>query len=232
MIVPTSRFLSSRFIRSRFIEPKFALAGGPPPATITNTDNNVSGVNASSYNYASQALGSGTAADHIIIAAVGLNNASFSLNSVTVDGQAATIVAGANSALVTNHVLAAIAIAPATVNPTGTVNLTFSAAIGRSGIGVFRVANLLSTTPTDTGGDTGASPSDTLNISAGGIAVGVVTHNDTNTVWTGLNERYETGIESGTFQSGAADAFGAAQVGLAISTDSVNEVIMALASFR
>lgn len=210
----------------------FMANAAAPDATITFTDESVSAANASSYNFTTQALGSGTTADHIIVAVVGLDNASFSLSSVTVDGQAATIVTGANSALVTNHVLAAIAIAPATANATGTINVTFNNALGRAAIGVYRVTGLLSTTPTDTGSDTGSAPSDTLNISAGGIAVGVVTHNDTNAAWTGLTERYEAGIEGGTFHSGAADAFASAQTGLAISTDSVDEVFMALASFR
>lgn len=207
---------------------------GAPAATITLTDDSIAANNASTYNFASQALGVGTTADHIIVAIGSLTTAgAFTVDSVTVDGQAATIVV--NSSSLTDDGLdmaAAIAIAPATANATGTISVTFSATQARAAIGVYRVTNLLSATATDTGSDSGDNPSDTLNVSAGGVAVGVVTFGSADASWTGLTERYDAAIESSTRHSGAADAFAAAQSGLAISATLTANVAFGLASFR
>lgn len=206
--------------------------GGTPDATVTFTDESVNNANLTTYDFTSQALGSGTTADYIIVAIVAETLAARDLSSVTVDGQAATIVIGQNNIPLALDGICAIAIAPATANSTGTISVTFTGAMVRCGIGVWRAKNLLSATPTDTGSDTGASPSDTLNISAGGIAVGVVKTTTADTTWTGLTERYDTVVEV-TSHCGADAAFASAQAGLTISTDSsAGSVAMALASFR
>lgn len=214
-----------------FVFPAPYVAAGPD-LIVTLTDDSASSANAATYNFTSQSFGSSTVDDYLVVTVAGLSNISYTLDSLTVDGEAATIITGASSILVTNHILAAIAIVPATGNASGTVTPAFSGTLGACGIGLFRVQNLQSTTATDTGGDSGASPSDTLNVSAGGAAFGVVCHNNTTSTWTNLTERFESSMQGSTSHTAAMDVFSSAQAGLAISNGATTDVVMALASFR
>jgi hypothetical protein len=205
------------------------------PATVAFTDSDESDANASTYDTAISpvALGTGTTADKFIVLVCGRLAASGTLDDVTIDGNAATIVAGASTVVDdANNLIAAIAIADATANSSGDISVTFSSNSARVGVGVYRVSNLLSTTPTDTGQDQGDAPSASINISAGGVAFGVCCANDSTIAWTNLTENYQADMEAGRNHTGASAAFASAQVGLALSNDATSEVALAVASFR
>lgn len=200
-------------------------------ATIALTDNTVLGTDTSSYDFTTQSFGAATSADYIIIATGARATNPRTIDSVTIDGNAASIVQQVDFADGTNDHIAGIAIAQATGNSSGTVNVTFSGTCLRCGLGVYLVTNLLSTTATDTATDTGNSPSATLDISAAGIAAGIVFCANGPNAWTNLTERYDEEVESNYWHTGAADAFASAQSSLAISNDA-STTAMVLASFR
>lgn len=203
------------------------------PASISNTDNSEDGTDTNSYSFTSQSFGAAQVGDYIIVAITGRAINSRTISSVTIDGETATVVVFDDFTYSSYDNVAAIAIAPASGNGSGTVAITFSGSMVRCGIGVYLATDLQSSTPTDTGIGEGATPSDTLNIDANGIAVGVTFSTDSGSAWTNLTSDYNVEIESGYYHHAASDEFATEQTALSISNDaSGSSSVMVLASFR
>lgn len=200
-------------------------------ATITFTDNTPDGADLTTYSFTTQSFGAATSSDHIVLVIGSRAVGARTISSVTIDGQTGSQQAFVDFTVGGGHSINAIYIADATGNATGTVSITFSAGMIRCGIGVYVVTGLHSSTASDTDTQTGNNPSGTLNIPAGGVAVGGV-YCDSATVWTNLTENYDEIIESPRRHTGASAAFAAEQTALSISTTSTTNVAMTLASFR
>lgn len=207
-------------------------------AGVALTDSTLDQANAPDYTFSSQSLGADTANRTIIVAAtVRAASTGVGFGTVTVGGAGAT----EQFEYQVNDDGASVAIGFWTSDPSGTtgdvfvdINLTAL----RCGIGVWRATDLLSTTAHDTGSVAGTtSPvSTTLDIPAGGVAVGMGWGNQTDAhAWTaGLTEDFDTAFAEGNRVSGASDAFATLQTGLTITTNMPNSVLrrMACVSFR
>lgn len=204
------------------------------PASVVYTDNGVSSGSVSSFTFSARNLGTASSDRKIIVATVGLGN-SATLSSVTVAGVSATV-----SFTVAN---VGIAIVSVPTGATGDVVVNWSAAENTVTIGVWAAYGLGSTTPTDTGSSVADPFTDTLNVSAGGIAVGLAHIDATGGsaptfTWTGLAEVFDgagSSPASGQAHSGASSNFATAQTGLTITADAsaARELgSLVIASFR
>src|SRR3990167_2651308 len=148
------------------------------------------------YTFSSQSLGTAAADRYIVvaIAARGLGTTR-TISSVTVGGVSATINVQTPN-ITSNTSLTGIVIAAVPTGTTGDIVITFDAQMLRCGIGLYRVTNLVSATPTDTDGSTAADPSVTLTTVDGGIAIGVGFTQDTapQAAWTGATENYDNDL--------------------------------------
>jgi hypothetical protein len=203
-------------------------------ASITYTDKGEDSVNRTTYTFSTKSLGS-AAADRKIIVGVsaGGSSSGVTLNSVTVGGISATQIVATTD----GENMAQIWVASVPTGATGNVVLTFSTDKGRCGIGLWAMYGA-SSTATDTGFATANPSSDTLNISAGGVAVGVYSlsqSTDRTTTWTNLTEDYDAVVESGGgTHSGASASFASAQTGLTITgtpNNTTTEECFVIASF-
>jgi hypothetical protein len=190
-----------------------------------------SAANASSYTLSiSNMLTSG----HRVIAVAGRDASTRTINSVTLDGETATLL---GTQIDTTGSSVALFIAPATANTTGDCVISLSGSWLRATAGVWNVLNLLSTTETDFESDTTAS-SNTLSVSidcnAGGAVFGISNlSNSSSSTWSGITESYDLAVES-VNMSGAFANFASAQTGLTVSsqgTASANPC-MAVAALR
>lgn len=175
----------------------------------------------SSYSIGSAPL-SGIERGHIVAAFVTAKAGSGGINltSATIDGQSASqiytfanVEAGGTSRIVFVE-------APATSNSTGTVAVNWDTTALRCGVMLWWVKNLKSTTPTDTAGDNGNDPSDTIDVLKGGSVLAAAYSGQDESVftWTGLTKRDETMFDVRTI-SPASDDFNSAQSGLSILAD-------------
>jgi hypothetical protein len=169
--------------------------------------------NLTTYTFSSENLGAADAGRYIIVGVTARNStADRTLDSVTVGGVAATIVAD----IADGTSRASIAIAAVPTGTTGDVVVTYSGQQLRCRIGLWRATGI-DPTPHDTetdGSDT--VPSASLNVPAGGFAVAVAMENAlTTATWVGLTEAWDAQNE--ITMTGAGDEFASAQTGLAIS---------------
>jgi hypothetical protein len=175
------------------------------------------------YTFASQNLGT-AAADRVIIVTMATRKAgtaALTFDSVTIGGVSATINIQRQYAPA-NTSVAAIASAVVPTGTTGDIVITMSATVLRMQIGVSRVTGVADhTTMYDSGGDDINPIAVSLNIPAGGFAVGAVVagavNNANNWTWANLTENYEINSEANMPSTGASNSFATAQTGLAIS---------------
>lgn len=170
--------------------------------------------NGSSYTFSSQNLGTADAARYIIVG-IGARwgAAPTSVTSVTVGGVSATEVVQLGPA----GNVAAIYIAAVPTGTTGDVVVTLSDTMLRCVIHLYRVVNIASATASDTDSNAAATPTMSIDVPAGGFAVGVCMGGTTGSfVWSGLTEDDDRQVEAATFGA-ASDEFVSAQTGLAVS---------------
>ena len=206
-------------------------------AEVSCTDDSIDTGSATTYTFSSQALGAAASDRKIVVGAFAVN-AVKAVSSMTIGGVSATLVVAS-----TNSGGEQIELWQADV-PTGTtgdVVVTWAGSQLGCGIGVFRIVSAASAAH-DTGSfATTGTATDTLNIPANGVAVGVAGTNPNGIptwTWTGLTEDYEEGgvIEpvNGS-HTGASDAFATTQTGLTISaaptSAGVRGNVMAIASW-
>lgn len=161
----------------------------------------------------------GTAAsDRLVvvgIAARGNGGASISLNSLTVGGVTATVVANAGS--VANH--ADIAVAAYTALSTATLVFTWSGSAIRMACSVWAANNMTATATSTSTADTTNTYSAGLDIPAGGAGFGTVMDlvgSGTTAAWTNLTEDFDN-LSGNEYITSASQTFAAVQTGLAIS---------------
>lgn len=192
-------------------------------ASVTFLQKAGTGTNATAYTFSSQSLGTADADRYIIVGIVSRDTGqSTTLDSVTIGGVSATIVVNhRNLDGGGNTSFAAIAVANVPTGTTGDVVVTFSQETLRCGIGMWRTVGI-DTTPTDTGGSSADDPTTSLDVSAGGIAVGIAmaSNGTSTTTWAGLTEDWDdsTDVESTTY-TGASDDFATIQSGLTVTAN-------------
>lgn len=176
------------------------------------------------YTFSSQNLGTAAAGRYIIVAIEARKSGvdtTLLVSSVTVGGVSATI---AMQRLVssTNTNIAALAIAAVPSGTNGNVDVTFSSGMLRCGIQLYRAVDINSSTPhhavTHFNGST--DPTASLNIPAGGFAIGCATSAaSTAATWTGLTEDHDSVVESFLTVSSASQQFASAETGRSITCD-------------
>lgn len=224
--------------------PQFSGGALPPSATISLTDHAVDATNASTYDFIAKSIGIAATGRQIIVGVSGTSGSQPVISSVTVGGNASTLVKSVNTVSSTgNPGVIALYIIQVDSGITATISITFTGAIRNCGIGVWAAYGLLSATPTNTYSSQANPGSISANIPGSGIAVGYDLATDTaggisTFTWAGITEGFDETIEGGTdnvSHTGASDAFAAAQIGLTISaTPSVGAADNALvvAAFR
>jgi hypothetical protein len=164
------------------------------------------------------------AADRDIIIGVGARKAgttNCSISSATVGGvTAASVVTASNNP--TNCNLASLRLARVPTGTTATIVVTFPATFALVDVKVFRATNLRSATAYDTGSSTASDPTDTLNVRAHGLAIGLaVTRAATPTTvtWAGLTESDDTIVDNALTSSAAMLTPATLQTGLTVTAD-------------
>src|SRR3990167_2550785 len=156
--------------------------------------------------------------------------------SVTIGGGSASKIVTQN---VTNDVMSTIWAAAGVSGTTADVDILFPGNRGDCGIVLYAIYNS-DTTAFDTGGSQANPMSDTINVPAGGVAVGGCCgrHGSATTTytWVGITEDVDAEISPGAFvsQSAASAAFATEQTGLTISSTPASanaKQAMAFASF-
>lgn len=207
-------------------------------ANILLTDHAVDATNSASYTFSGRSLGAEAADRKILIAIAGDGNTA-TVSSVTVGGNAASLVTGA--AVSDTDTRAEIWQIELPTGTTGDIVVNWdSGGMARMGIGVFRATGAQASAH-DTGTSASNPASDTLNIPANGFALAVLALNSgtaRTTTWTNLTEDathgYDEVMEGNETHSGACADFATAQTGLAITATPsgvTNREAFAAASF-
>lgn len=185
------------------------------------TDGASSTSNTSTYNFAGLAFTGATASDYIVVGIASRSTTtSRTINSVTVDGEAASVVTDGVTNAFTVHSASsggsysAIYIAPATGNASGTVSVAWNNTMVRCGVFIWVVKNLLSTTAVDVASDTSTAPSMSLDISDGGVVF--MTSFGDYTSWSGVTED-ATFAPEGWDMDGGHDEYATGATGATIS---------------
>lgn len=206
-------------------------------AEVSCTDDSIDTGSATTYTFSSQALGTAASDRKIVVGAFAVN-AVKAVSSMTIGGVSASLVVAKTNSGGEQIELWQAAVPTGT---TGDVVVTWAGGQLGCGIGVFRIVGAESAAH-DTGGSAAAGAgSDTLDIPANGVAVGVAGTNPNGIptwTWTGLTEDYDAGgiiTASDGSHTGASDAFATTQTGLSITATAtsygVRGSVMAIASW-
>lgn len=177
------------------------------------------------YTFPSQNLGTASAGRYIVALIAGSSGTSGrTISSVTIGGVSASQLGFVSEAGSTRA--SSIWIAAVPTGTTGDVVITWSAGMGRCGVGLYSLTGA-QTTAFDTATATatsGTTLSDTINIPAGGVCFSVATaqvSGDYSWSWTNITEDFDTLLETGSPNhnrfTGASDVFGSSQSGLALT---------------
>lgn len=177
----------------------------------------------STFTFSAQNVGT-AAGNRKIIAAISYDIlATTSLTSITAAASSMTIVAeyeNTNVGNIRSHIALAIIDLP-----TGTT-ADFVVTLGSNALGchlsLYRVVDLLSSTPTDTAtAGSVEDPSTTIDVPAGGFAVAIATDPETgSTTWVGLaTEDYDATDANTWTYSGAHESFASAQTGMTVTAN-------------
>lgn len=185
--------------------------------TATNTLNN------STYTFTSQNVGAASSDRYVVAVIFGYSATSGrTVSSVTIGGISATISVQTSNASTSR--VTAIALANVPTGATANVVVDFSDTMNNCGIGLYRLTEISTDTPFDTG--TAASNTDetlttSIDIPANGFAIAIngeqTTTNPETHTWTGLTEDFDTTIELGQF-TGASLNPSTVQTGLSVSS--------------
>jgi len=197
------------------------LVGGRAAAAVSYVGRNDAG-SGSVATFNSQGIGA-AAANRTVIISVGQNSGSRpSSPTVTVNGNAATLIVARrtdySTSASTTQALYAIEV------PTGTtanIVVTWSTTVDTTAIGVWAAYGLGSLSPYDTE-TSGADPAAmNVDVPAGGIVVGAVFNGNNVAVgtWTGLTENYDQNFRSFYAHTGACAAYSSAQAPATVSCD-------------
>lgn len=205
-----------------------SFAGAPrethAAATIDFLQSAVATPNIQTYTFSSQNLGTAAADRYIIVYASGRDSgtSATSITEVTVGGVTATeVVQTSNNP--TNSTVAGLFIAAVPTGTTGDIVITFNTSMVSGAYAAYRATGI-EATATDVATSTPASgdPSTTIDITAGGFAIGgttVAVGATRSAAWTGLTEDVEELIEGNGFHSSAHDSFVSQTLGQTVSVD-------------
>lgn len=138
-----------------------------PAITISNTANQVSGTDGSSFTFTSAAIGTAAANRIVVVVATVPNTNTNAFSSITIGGNAATFlfngtVGGSRMAI------AALLVASGT---TATIVATFAGSMPRCGLSVYRLDNLQSLTPVDSNSSATGATGFSLRVYEGGAVL-------------------------------------------------------------
>lgn len=189
-------------------------------ASIALTATDLSTADLSTYTFTGKAIGAADAGRYVVVVAGHSAGAQRALTSATIGGVSATTLLTVNGADGFSAVHIIIALVP--TGTTATVVLNYNNGVLRVGIAVYRLIDLLNGTAYAAGSDTAATSgvvTTTLNVPAGGVAVGCAVTGD-GTAWTwsaGLTEDSDQFPESQIAVSSGSGAFGSAQTPLTVT---------------
>lgn len=204
----------------------------------TDTASDVSSTNP--VTFSSQALGD-AAGDRIIVVAVEFSLvAGNSISSVSVAGVSATRRVQATQTP-SGVFFAELWTAAVPTGTTGDIVVTKNAAVSHVGnIGVYAMYGASSAVPEDTATDITTTPSEAIDVSAGGVIIGTAwcsynpLEGSNAAAWTNLDEVYDALVSSNTRHTGAFREFSTPQTGLTVSVSwtRVTASVFALASWK
>jgi len=215
------------------------LFGSALQATISLTDNALSGSNSTTYTFSARALGAAATSRRV---AVGLfvSSAGLNISSVTIGGVAASQVVIATKNTGAEILITAIYMATVPTGTTGDIVVVAGTSSYMCGIDVYRLENISTTayhTATDTT-ITSDAESASLNLIADGAAIGVFSHNSAglprSTTWTNLTEQTDRTVEGSFSMSSAANVTTTTQT-LTITATAflgITNAVLVLASFQ
>lgn len=197
----------------------------PPAVTIGTAAGAVNSAAQTTYTFTS--LASITSDQWPIIGVAGRATGNRSVSSLTVGGSAATLVI----ARVNNDSFCRIYIGQKA--STGNVVVTWNGAMLRCSACVWPVANLISTTATNTDTDVTDILSMNLDIASNGAGFAYAWGGGSSS-WSGLTENVDALVGSGFYHSGASGTFTTAQAGRSITcnTSPSGADVGVCASFR
>lgn len=186
------------------------LSATTPVAVVSKTLTFLQGTdepsNVATYEFVSQNLGAADSGRHIIACVMARKGSAFTISSVTIGGVSATEVIQVQSA--TADGLSGIYVANVPTGTTGTVTVVLSSDAARCAISLYSASGI-TTTPYDSASSTATAPSATIDVVAGGFAIGAAESASGTGVsdtcsWTNLTEDYESEIEDRQVSSTAS----------------------------
>lgn len=215
-------------------------AGAPPVASIVHTDDGHSIADATIYTFSSKSLGIAATGRRIIVGILGRDSATaFSISGVTCGGVAMAEVVDSNNA--GSFVQAAIYILQVDAGTSADIVATFSEAITSAACVVWAAYDLASSTAVASIAAFQTASANlvlSLNVSAGGVAVGVTMNNKAGSpgvtvTWAGLAEDMNADIGAaveGTY-SGASGTTAGTPLTVGADWTGTDDAIGAAASF-
>lgn len=200
-------------------------AAGAGVVDITFTDSAGDATNLTTYTLSSLSFGTEAADRQIVVGVFGRTN-SRTVSSMTIGGVAATqVVAGNNASNGPNDIW----MAAVPTGTTGTVSVTFSGAMIRAAVAVWRMTGA-NPTAVSTGSDVGTDPSATINVPVNGGAVGFCNSAaTTSNTWVGLTEDLDTTVEGHSY-SAAHTNLPAGNASLLVQCDWINNTVPVFAT--
>ena len=236
LILPDRRIVRPGLCDMHILTQHAGFGGGGRNATIFFAGSTTTATDGAAITFSSHAIGTAASNRKVVVAVTTSGGTGAdAVSTLTVGGISASLV---KATLTTDHTQVELWQADVPTGTTADIVVTWAASKNRTGIAVWAIYNAKSAA-NDTGTDTStgtSATSDTLNIPAGGVAIGAIAQSGNQTsTWAGLTEDYDDAqVESILKQSGSSDAFAAIQAGLTISATpaaSMSFQAMSLASW-
>jgi hypothetical protein len=175
---------------ANFVINSYVFGTAATPFSLTETDDDFSATNASSYSFTSQAIGTADSTRYVVVGIGQRGAAAETITAVTIGGVSASSVVDSGAA--GDNDVAAIWIAAVPTGTTATIGISLSGTVNNCEIVVWRLVGA-NPTATSTGSDASHASnalSDTLVIPSGGGGVGIVRaagNGGTPRTWTWTN---------------------------------------------
>lgn len=185
------------------------------PATVTYIGNTLDTVDRTTYTFAAHSLSTASADRKIVVAVYG-QRVSVAVSTLTVNGVSASLVKAQPVSSADRTVELWQAAVP--TDATGDIVVTFSGGnSAHCSIGVWAVYGAGSAAHATLGNASNPSTG-TIDVPSGGVLIAAsVNNNGSTNTWTGPTEKYDAALETSTGQSGASDAYAAAQTGMTVT---------------
>lgn len=204
--------------------------GGSPGsgvASLTYVDKSNSGSNLTTYTFNNRSFGTESVTRYIVVGVIGTNPTGRTISSVTVNGNATTIIGQAGTTTRVGIAITSSAFPTGTVGP---ITVTWNSAPSECAIVVYAVYDIGSTTATDTLSATGNDPSGAIDVPANGIMIAIAgTGARPNAVtWTNATEDEEDNLGSDSAYSSASHTTSTEQLARTITATFSTDVNSAL----